>query len=60
MWLLDRIYSHPAFQRSQNPEYLVMEQILCSKEKALVLRGMRSVGVSLFLGGFWARRSLKR
>ena len=55
MWLLDTEYIVTLLFREE-PGILrtwLLGQILCSKEKALVLRGIRSVGVSLFLGGFW-------
>lgn len=55
MWLLDTEYIVTLLFREE-PGILStwsLEQILCSKEKALALQGMRSVGVSLFLIGFW-------
>ena len=55
MWLLDTEYIVTLLFREE-PGILStwsLEQILCSKEKALALQGMRSVGVSLFLVGFW-------
>ena len=56
MWLFDTEYVVTLLFR-EGPgilSALLLEQILCYKEKAPVLRGMRSVWVSLFLGGFWA------